>query len=85
MEEIILKEIGSGDTKIMRTRGKYLKKEIWFSFCSRHSVYDETCNICNSGNWRNAIKYKVSSFIYDSFPSLWRWWVNRIKNNHLKT
>ena len=55
----------------------FVKKEIWFSICSRHAIYDENCNMCNTGSWQNTIKYKVSSLIYDLFPSLWRWWVNR--------
>ena len=61
----------------MRTRGKGLKKEIWFSICSRHAIHDENCNMCNTGSWQNAIKYKVSSLRYNLFPSLWRWMVNR--------
>jgi hypothetical protein len=61
---------------IMKTRGKGFKKEIWFSICSRHAIHDENCNMCNTGSWNNAIKYKVGSLIYDLFPSLWRWWVN---------
>ncbi len=62
---------------IMRTRRKLLKKEIWFSICSRHAVYDENCKMCNTGSWKNAIKYKISLLIYKLFPSLWRWWANR--------
>ena len=61
----------------MRTRGKGLNKEIWFSICSRHAIYDEKCNMCNTGSWQNAIKYKVSTLTYNLFPSLWRWRVNR--------
>ena len=61
----------------MRTRGKGIKKEIWFSICSRHAIHDENCNMCNVGHWQNAIRHKVSSLIYELFPSMWRWWVNR--------
>jgi len=61
----------------MRTRGKGLKKEIWFSICSSHQEYDENCPRCTTGTWNNVIKYKISSFIFDVCPSLWRWWVNR--------
>ena len=67
----------------MRTRGKFLKKQIWFSICSMHAAYDENCNMCNHGSWENVIHYKISSVIYKFFPSLWRWWLNRkvINNN----
>ena len=61
----------------MRTRGKGLKKEVWFSICSAHMEYDENCPRCATGTWNNVIKHKISSLIYDIFPSLWRWWVNR--------
>lgn len=61
----------------LRTRNKGIKKEIWFSICSKHALYNENCNMCNTGSWKNAIKYKISSLIYDLFPSLWRWWINR--------
>lgn len=60
-----------------KTRGTGLKKEIWFSICSRHAIYDENCKMCNTGSWNNAIKHKISSLIYKLFPSLWRWWANR--------
>jgi len=65
------------NTRFLRTRGKWFKKEIWFSFCSMHQQYDDNCQICNKGTWNNVIKYRISSLIYDCFPSLWRWWVNR--------
>jgi len=61
----------------MRTRGKYFKKEIWFSFCSRHREYDETCSTCNVGTWVNAIYYKIDSLIYKISPTFWRWKINK--------
>jgi len=48
----------------MRTRGKGLKKEIWFSICSRHAIYDENCNMCNTGSW---------VFIF------WQWQIHKLK------
>ena len=27
---------------------------MWFSICSKHRSHDETCNLCNAGQW-----YKV--------------------------
>ena len=61
----------------MRTKGKFLNKQIWFSICSRHREYDEACDLCKIGEWENALKYKFSSFIYDNFPSIWRWYMNK--------
>lgn len=61
----------------MKTRGKGIFKETWYSFCSIHSVYNENCPICNHGSWVNNFKHNISSFIYDHFPNLWRWYVNR--------
>ena len=58
-------------------RGKLWWEERWYSFCSIHREYDETCNICNLGSWVNTWKHNVSSIIYDMFPGLWRWWINR--------
>jgi hypothetical protein len=61
----------------MRTRGKDIKKEIWFSICSKHVIHDENCDMCNIGRWQNAIKYKFNSIIYDLFPLLWHRLINR--------
>ena len=64
-----------------RTRGKGLKKEIWFSFCSRHYTYNADCDICNNGWWVNSIKdylsSTVSSVVYFISKRFWIWWVNR--------
>ena len=61
----------------MRTRYNGFNKEIWFSFCSRHSEYDSDCKLCNIGIWENIVKHKLGSLIYDICPILWRWWVNK--------
>lgn len=61
----------------MRTRGKGLKKEIWFSICSGHYDYDENCKACNKGHWKNALKHRISLGFYNLCPSLWRWWINK--------
>jgi len=61
----------------MKTRGKGFKKEMWFSICSRHFIYDENCDLCKKGCWRNAYNYKLSSIFYKIFPRLWCWAVNR--------
>ena len=60
----------------LRTKGKGLKKEAWFSICSCHQEYEESCKLCNTGNWENICKYKLSGLFYELFPNLWIWWVN---------
>jgi hypothetical protein len=61
----------------MKERGKFFWKERWFSFCSRHREYDESCDICKTGSWKNIWKYNISSLIYKKNPNLWIWWVNK--------
>lgn len=60
----------------MKTRKKGIRKETWFSFCSKHREYDKNCPLCKEGRWSNNIKYKISSFIFDNFPKLWIYFVN---------
>ena len=56
-----------------------------FNFVGRHAIfYDENCNICIQVVGITLIKYKVSSLIYDLFPSLWRWWVQSLAIINLK-
>ena len=61
----------------LRTRGRFLTKEVWYSICSIHQEYKEDCKMCNTGTWNNVITSKISSLIYNLFPSFWSWWVNR--------
>jgi hypothetical protein len=61
----------------MRTRGKGLKKEVWYSICSAHRDYKEDCSACNTGSWYKVWKVKVESIIYWISPRFWRWYVNR--------
>ena len=61
----------------MKTRGKGIFKEEWYSICSAHYEHNENCELCNKGMWVNVIKHKIGSFIYDHFPNIWRWYVNR--------
>ena len=57
----------------LRTRGKFLKKEEWYSICSRHIEYDENCQACNKGGWYNIYKSKLSGVLYDISPKFWIW------------
>ena len=56
-----------------RSRYKGLKKQLWFSLCSQHSVYDENCSMCNHGSWRNAFYHKIENIIYNISSKLWMW------------
>lgn len=57
--------------------GKWWNKKRWYSFCSRHQIYNKNCNICNTGGWRNVWLGNISSFFYKVSPKLWIWWVNK--------
>jgi hypothetical protein len=61
----------------MLTKGKFFWKKTWYSFCSRHREYDETCNICTSGSWSNNWIHSIGNVIYKNCPTLWIWWLNR--------
>jgi hypothetical protein len=59
----------------MKTKGWGPWRKLWFSFCSMHQEYQETCHICNAGHWVNNWRYKFEDFIYKNFPKLWKWWM----------
>ena len=59
-------------------RGKGLKKQRWYSICSRHMIHDNNCNICNTGSWENVWMLAISGWFYKHFTKLWVWWVNNI-------
>ena len=64
----------------MKTRGKWLNKEEWYSICSRaHNInhYDPSCDLCQCGSWRNVFLGKISHAFYVVSPFLWRIWANR--------
>lgn len=33
-----------------------LKGKQWYSFCSRHQIYDKDCKMCHSGTWERELK-----------------------------
>lgn len=61
----------------MKTRGKGLRKQEFYSFCSQHLIEDENCELCKHGVWINIYKHKIDSFIHDHFYKLWHWYMNR--------
>jgi hypothetical protein len=72
-----LKHLSIDSTRGMRSRGKGINREVWFSFCSKHHTYNKDCHTCNIGNWERVIVYKLNSLVYNLFPSLWIWMRNR--------
>ena len=61
----------------IRSRGWGPWREEWYSICSAHRGYKETCNLCNKGTWVNVYKQAAGYFIFERWPDLWRWWANR--------
>lgn len=61
----------------MKIRGKWFKKEIFFSFCSIHYIPEKSCKICNTGIWENYYTWKIKSFMHKYFYKLWFWYVNK--------
>ena len=60
------------------TRGEGLKKETWYSICSRHGIYDKNCPRCKIGSWQNDHKLAVEGWFHDHTYWLWYFWVNNI-------
>lgn len=61
----------------LQTRGKWLKKEAWYSICSSHLEDDPECSRCQVGAWHNVYLLKVGSIVFKIAPRLWRWNANR--------
>lgn len=60
-----------------RTKGHLFWKKQWYSFCSKHTQYNDACNSCKIGGWQNILLLKLSDLIYFTSPMFWRWWVNK--------
>ena len=60
------------------TRGEGIKKETWYSICSRHAVHNNNCNMCNTGSWQNNWINAISGWFHDNIYWLWYFWVNNI-------
>lgn len=52
----------------------------WYSICSKHREYRETCRLCTTGQWKNRMRLRLGHVVYVICPWLWRKWANR-KNN----
>jgi hypothetical protein len=60
-----------------RLRGRWFRREEFYSVCSRHYQWREDCNQCQAGMWRNIWMHHVSAFFNRFAYPLWHWWVNR--------
>jgi len=62
----------------MKTKGKFIFKKSWYSYCSAHIEPDESCDRCNVGSWHNNLLHNISSYFHDHHYRLWVWFVNNI-------
>jgi hypothetical protein len=61
----------------MRTRGRGLFIEDFYSLCSAHREWNPECKRCAAGMWHNRWVHMAGSFVYAVWPWLWRKWANR--------
>jgi hypothetical protein len=61
----------------MRSRGFGYLRQDWYSLCSRHWNYKESCRLCRTGAWHNQIVSELSRMFYKLWPWAWRKWANR--------
>lgn len=59
-----------------RTKGLFLWKQQWISFCSRHGDYDETCSICTHGFWRSSVIIWLENLLYKISYKWWFYYMN---------
>ena len=60
----------------MRTRGKFIRKEVWYSICSIHGEYDEDCHMCKTGEWNNVVEIWFDGLLYKISYPLWFYKMN---------
>jgi hypothetical protein len=58
----------------MKTKGRFIFKSTWYSFCSKHIDYDKNCHICESGVWQNDIIHNIGNLLFTYFPGFWIFW-----------
>ena len=61
----------------LKSRGRWLFRQEFYSICSMHFESQDDCNMCNAGSWKNVYAVKLSHILYKVSPSLWRLWANR--------
>lgn len=68
--------------KKLKTRGRGLRRQEWYSICSAHQEYKEDCERCNCGTWSNVWRVHFSNLVYKIAPGFWIWWVNRRRDKN---
>ena len=61
----------------MRSRGWGYLRQDWYSICSRHQKYKESCRCCRAGTWNNTLLVWLGGMFYNLWPWAWRKWANR--------
>jgi hypothetical protein len=59
-----------------KDQGKFFWRKRWYSYCSRHQIYNKECDICQHGSWVNVWGNHIGGWVYDIAPLFWIWWVN---------
>ncbi len=61
----------------MKTRGRGIFKEQWFSICSAHQGGDgKDCKLCATGHWNNIVVSRMTGFVFKHFPKVWIYFAN---------
>lgn len=60
----------------MKTKGWGPFRSDWYSICSAHYEYNDSCRMCQAGGWINTWKQKFETIIFKHNPELWMWWAN---------
>lgn len=61
----------------MRRRGVWPLRQTWWSVCSVHHEYNESCHICRAGTWRWDVLHWLGVATFAVSPRLWRLLANR--------
>lgn len=61
----------------LRKRGWGPWKSEWYSICSTHYYYIDTCHMCTCGRWINTWWHFLGHIVYKVSPDFWRYIVNK--------
>lgn len=56
----------------LRSRGEGDGREEWYSICSRHPTFDESCSLCQTGRWVNVLEAEADRVLFNANPEEWR-------------
>lgn len=60
----------------MKSKGRGLRKQVYFSICSAHQSDNEDCPLCKVGAWRNYWGWRFGHIVYKISPRIWRFFAN---------